>query len=41
MWGENKSLPFDFMSGSYKKKEIQIQKYHAGVRWRFFIYLIP
>lgn len=31
MWGTKQIIPFrDFMSGSYKKKEIQIQKYHAG-----------
>ncbi|WP_242266284.1 MULTISPECIES: hypothetical protein [unclassified Bacillus cereus group] len=30
MWGTKQIIPFrDFMSGSYKKKEIQIQKYHA------------
>ncbi|MGR5978103.1 hypothetical protein ACT7DJ_07265 [Bacillus cereus] len=31
MWGTKQIIPFrDFMSGSYKTKEIQIQKYHAG-----------
>ncbi|QDZ77351.1 hypothetical protein [Bacillus cereus] len=31
MWGTKQIIPFrDFMSGSYKKKEIQIQKYHVG-----------
>ncbi|MEW4153383.1 hypothetical protein [Bacillus thuringiensis] len=31
MWGTKQIIPFrDFMSGSYKKKEIQIKKYHAG-----------
>ncbi|MCQ6342477.1 hypothetical protein NPM06_23110 [Bacillus cereus] len=31
MFTRKQIIPFrDFMSGSYKKKEIQIQKYHAG-----------
>ncbi|MEW4151388.1 hypothetical protein Q0N88_14385 [Bacillus thuringiensis] len=31
MWGTKQIIPFrDFMSGSYKKKEIQIQRYHVG-----------
>ncbi|HDW3058397.1 TPA: hypothetical protein RMI67_006349 [Bacillus cereus] len=30
MWGTKQIIPFrEFMSGSYKKKEIQIQKYHS------------
>ncbi|PEN89776.1 hypothetical protein CN553_22495 [Bacillus cereus] len=36
MWETKQIIPFrDFMSGSYKKKERQIQKYHAGSPWAF------
>ena len=40
MWGKTNHSLSGFYEWVVQKKEIQIQKYHAGVRWLFFICLI-